>query len=84
MPNRNHQLILWLLVILTATLSILAVMPFTVGIAGILGIICTLARLLFTLIHGSRQLGWRNLIVLFAITCVVSWCYEALSESLPL
>ena len=79
MPNKNHELILWILVILTAALSILAVMPFTVGIAGILGIICTLARLLFTLIHGSRQLGWRNLSVLFAITCVVSWCYEALS-----
>jgi putative membrane protein len=79
MSDRNPGIILWLLVVLTAALSIFAVLPFTVGIAGILGIICTLARLLFALIHGSHQLGWHRLGILFVITCIVSWCYESLS-----
>jgi putative membrane protein len=47
--------------------------------AGDLGIVGTLARLLFALIHGSQRLGWRKLGVIFIITCVVSWCYESLS-----
>ena len=79
MSDKNRVLILWILVILTAALSILAVMPFTVSFAGILGIACTLARLLFALIHGSHQLGWRKLGALFVITCIVSWCYESFS-----
>ena len=79
MFDKNRELILWLLVVLSAGLSILAVVPFTVGIAGTLGIICTLARLLFSLMHGSHQFGWRRLSILFAITCIVSWCYESLS-----
>ena len=79
MSDKNRVHILWLLVLLTAALSIFAVMPLTAGIAGILGIICTLARLLFALIHGSHQLGWRKLGILFLITSIISWCYESLS-----
>ena len=79
MSSKNRQFILWLLVVFTAALSILAVMPYTASIAGVLGIVCTLARLLFALIHGTHQLGWRKLSILFCITCVVSWCYESLS-----
>ncbi len=79
MPNKTNELILWLLVALSVTLSVLAAMPSTASIAGSLSIVGTLARLIFALIHGSQRLGWRKLSVLLLITCVVSWCYESMS-----
>jgi len=77
--NKNRESILWLLVALSVVLSIFGAMPSAASIAGSLGIIGTLARLLFALMHGSQRLGWRNLGMVFAITCVISWCYESLS-----
>ena len=79
MPNKNSELILWILVIFSAALSIVGALPSMLSFAGHLGILGTLARLVFALIHGSRRLGWRNLGVMFLIACVVSWCYESLS-----
>lgn len=79
MSDRNCELILWLLVILSAALSIFGAMPFAVSFAGNLGIIGTLGRLLFALIHGTQRLGWRKISILFVITCIVSWFYESLS-----
>ncbi len=79
MSNKNQAIILWLLVALTATFSIVATMSFVASAAGAVGIVCTLARLLFALIDGSRRLGWRTFGVMFVITCIVSWCYESLS-----
>jgi uncharacterized membrane protein len=79
MSSKNPEFILWLLVLLSAALSIFGATPFAMSFAGELGIIGTLARLAFALIDGSRRLGWRNLGMMFVITCVVSWCYESLS-----
>ena len=79
MLNKNHQLILWLLVALSAVLSTLSSMPFAIGYAGTLSKIAISARLLFALLHGSERLGWRRIWILFAICCLVSWCYESLS-----
>lgn len=79
MPGKNREFILWLLVALSAALSIFGAMPSAISFAGKLSIIGTLARLIFALVDGSRRLGWRNLGIMFAITCVVSWCYESLS-----
>ena len=79
MPDKNSNLIFWLLVILSAALAIFGAMPFAMSFAGNLSIVGTIARLIFALIHGSQRLGWRNLGIMFVITCVVSWCYESLS-----
>lgn len=79
MFRKNNEFILWLLVALTASMSIIGSMPFAVGIAGKLSMIATSARLLFALIHGSQRLGWRRLGIMFVIACIVSWCYESLS-----
>lgn len=79
MTNKNSEWILWLLVIVSVALAILGAMPFAASYAGKLSIIATVARLVFAFIHGSRRLGWRNLGIMFVITCVVSWCYESLS-----
>lgn len=79
MPNKTNELILWLLVGLSIALSVIGAMPSAASFAGDIGIIGTLARLLFALIHGSQRFGWRKLGVIFAITCVVSWCYESMS-----
>ena len=37
------------------------------------------APVLFVLLHGPRQIGWARLGLFFALTCVISWCYESLS-----
>ena len=79
MPNKNSELILWILVIFSAALSIAGVIPSASAYVAHLGILGTLARLVFAAIHGSQRLGWRNLGVMFLIACVVSWCYESLS-----
>lgn len=79
MFRKNHEIILWLLVALSAALSIISAMPFAVSIAGKLSIVAISARLLFAFIHGSQRLGWRKLGIMFGITCIVSWCYESLS-----
>ena len=79
MLNKTNEFILWLLVALSVALSVIGAMPSAASIAGSLSIVGTLARLLFALIHGSQRLGWRKLSMLFAITCVVSWCYESMS-----
>jgi uncharacterized membrane protein len=70
---------LWLLVAISVVLSVLSAVPSAASIAGTLSIVATLARVLFAFIHGSQRLGWRKLGTMFAITCVVSWCYESLS-----
>ncbi len=41
--------------------------------------ITILAPLLFVLLHGPRQIGWRRVAGFFAIAFVVSWIYETLS-----
>lgn len=79
MFNKNSELILWILVIFSAALSIVGVMPSASAYVAHLGILATLARLVFASIHGSQRFGWRNLGVMFLIACVVSWCYELLS-----
>ena len=79
MFRKNNEYILWLLVFLSATLSIIGAMPFAVSFAGKLSMLATSARLLFALVHGSQRLGWRRLGIMFAIACIVSWCYESLS-----
>jgi uncharacterized membrane protein len=34
---------------------------------------------LFAVLHGSRQVGWKQLVVLFVLTFAVSWSYETTS-----
>ena len=34
---------------------------------------------LFVLLHGPRQIGWRQVLVLFVLTFVISWSYETSS-----
>lgn len=79
MFNKNSQSILWLLVILAPVITILTVIPSAVAYAGILGAISTYSRCIFSLLHGSQRLGWKNIFVMFGITFIVSWCYESLS-----
>jgi uncharacterized membrane protein len=79
MPDKNRELVLWLLVVLSVALSLFGATPFALSFAGSMGIIAMFTRLLFALIHGSRYLGWRKLGFMFAVTCIVSWCYESLS-----
>ena len=79
MSNKNYQSILWLLVIISPAISIMGVMPSAIAFAGLVSAIGTFSRCVFAFIHGSQHLGWRNIFVMFCITCVVSWCYESLS-----
>ena len=79
MPSKNREVFLWLLVVISGALSVFGALPVAVGFGGKFGIIDTIARVLFALMHGSRRLGWRRLGVMLAITCIVSWCYESLS-----
>jgi uncharacterized membrane protein len=79
MSDRNNEFILWLLVAASIVLSAIGAMPIAAGYAGSLSVVSMLARLLFACIHGTQRLGWRKFGMIFAITCVVSWCYESLS-----
>lgn len=46
MPKKNNEFILWLMVALSATVSIIGALPFAVSVAGKLSMIATSARLL--------------------------------------
>ena len=79
MSDKNRELILWVLILISAAFSIFGATPAAVNFAGKMSVIGTVARLLFALIHGSHRLGWRKLGIMFGLTCIVSWCYESLS-----
>ncbi|MGY5876895.1 MAG: carotenoid biosynthesis protein [Candidatus Thorarchaeota archaeon] len=64
----------WILVVSFFVISLLA-SAFSAPV-GLIGVAITVA---FVLFHGSRLYGWKNIIIFFTITIVISWCLESLS-----
>ncbi len=79
MTDKNREMTLWLIVALSVAISVVGAMPFSVSLGGKLAIVGTLARFIFAFIHGTQRMGLRKFTTIFAIACVVSWCYESLS-----
>ncbi|MEY8434480.1 carotenoid biosynthesis protein [Streptococcus hyointestinalis] len=67
--------LLWLITLI-ATLLIFLKPLMPVGIAAGITI---LSYIIFSILHGTRRMGWRNFLIFFLITFVVSWSFESLS-----
>ncbi|MFA9232328.1 MAG: carotenoid biosynthesis protein [Microgenomates group bacterium] len=71
--------LIWIVVIVFAMFN--ACKPLIAGTAfePLLPLVSILAPVLFVLMHGPAQIGWRRLGLFFVLTCVISWSYESLS-----
>ena len=71
--------VLWAIVAVYATFSVLKATSLAVGMGPFVPAVSILLPLVFAMIHGIPRLGWKTLLVFFGITFVVSWSYESLS-----
>lgn len=79
MSDRLRDPLIWLLIGVFALFNAFKpAMPGTFWMA-LLPAVSILSMLGFVLLHGPRQIGWRNVAVFFVIASVVSWCLESLS-----
>lgn len=79
MSHRLRDVLIWLLILLFAVFNAFKpAMPGTFWMQ-LLPAVSILSMLGFVLLHGPRQIGWRNVVVFFVIASVVSWGYESLS-----
>lgn len=77
--DRLRNPMIWLLIVLFALFNTFKpAMPGTFWMS-LLPAVSILSMLGFVLLHGPRQIGWRNVAIFFVIASVVSWCYESLS-----
>jgi uncharacterized membrane protein len=79
MSNDTRNRILWAITGIFAVFSVLKATPIAPGMMAFIPAVSILVPTVFALLHGTRRLGVRTMLVFFAITFVVSWCFESLS-----
>ncbi len=79
MNDANRNRILWALAALFAVFSFLKATSAAAPLKALIPAVSILVPTVFALLHGTRRLGARTMVVFFVITFVVSWCYESLS-----
>lgn len=79
MSDRLRNPLIWLLILMFALFNTFKpAMPGTFWVK-LLPAVSILSMLGFVMLHGPRQIGWRNVAIFFVIASVVSWCFESLS-----
>lgn len=79
MSDRTRNSILWAITALFAVFAFLKATPAAPALIKLIPAISIIVPTLFAFMHGTRRLGWRTMLVFFAIAFVVSWCLESLS-----
>ncbi|MFN8494862.1 MAG: carotenoid biosynthesis protein [Caldilineaceae bacterium] len=79
MNDKLRNQALWGLIILFALFNALKPVLLDSVFDALIPVISILSPLGFVLLHGPRQIGWRQLLVFFVIAFFVSWGYESLS-----
>lgn len=79
MQSTTRDRILWALTAVFAVFAFLKATPAMASLKAVVPAVSILVPTVFALLHGTRRLGGRTMGVFFAITFVVSWCYESLS-----
>lgn len=80
MNDKTRNLIIWITVIVFAVYKVLY--PWGCDnrlVQALIPAVSALGPTLFVLLHGSRQMGWRRILVFIVVTFLISWSYETLS-----
>lgn len=83
-PNVNDRIrnrILWGITLFFGVFTFLKATPIVENLPSLRPIITIITPTLFAFLHGTRRLGWTQMVAFFVIACVVSWHLESLSIS---
>ena len=79
MNNLARDRVLWTITALFAVFAVLKATPASAALQAAIPAISILVPTTFAVLHGTRRLGTKTMLVFFLITFVVSWCFESLS-----